>query len=255
MLDRKQIIIATLFGLLCIGIGYLLYRIFFASESATTTKTTKAPTEATKFPEANQGGPRPGQTPGEGGLPISQSDESVTGKNINTNIVPGELVNVTITGVSSDTKNGNARFYNDQDGKFYRLDADGTLRPMGDEVFYNVQDVTWSPTSDESIIEYPDGANVYYNFETKKQATLPKHWESFSFAPAGDKIAAKSIGFSPDTRWLVAADPEGTSVELVEPLGNNADQVIETLTLHYNRARQAAITKELIEITSGDEAL
>jgi F-type H+-transporting ATPase subunit gamma len=36
---------------------------------------------------------------------------------------------------------------------------------------------------------------------------------------------------------------------------NNADDVIRKLTLEYNRARQAAITKELIEITSGAEAL
>lgn len=36
---------------------------------------------------------------------------------------------------------------------------------------------------------------------------------------------------------------------------SNADQVISTLTIQYNRARQAAITKELIEITSGAEAL
>ena len=36
---------------------------------------------------------------------------------------------------------------------------------------------------------------------------------------------------------------------------NNANEVIQKLTLNYNRARQAAITKELIEITSGAEAL
>ncbi|MDD9950552.1 MAG: ATP synthase F1 subunit gamma [Zetaproteobacteria bacterium] len=35
----------------------------------------------------------------------------------------------------------------------------------------------------------------------------------------------------------------------------NAEEVIRSLTLMYNRARQAAITKELIEITSGAEAL
>lgn len=35
----------------------------------------------------------------------------------------------------------------------------------------------------------------------------------------------------------------------------NAEEVIRSLTLTYNRARQAAITKELIEITSGAEAL
>ena len=36
---------------------------------------------------------------------------------------------------------------------------------------------------------------------------------------------------------------------------NNAEEVVKKLTLDYNRARQAAITKELIEITSGAEAL
>lgn len=35
----------------------------------------------------------------------------------------------------------------------------------------------------------------------------------------------------------------------------NADKVIKDLTLAYNRVRQASITKELIEITSGAEAL
>jgi F-type H+-transporting ATPase subunit gamma len=35
----------------------------------------------------------------------------------------------------------------------------------------------------------------------------------------------------------------------------NAGQMIGKLTLKYNRTRQAAITKELIEIISGAEAL
>ena len=35
----------------------------------------------------------------------------------------------------------------------------------------------------------------------------------------------------------------------------NAGEMIERLTLTYNRTRQAQITKELIEIISGAEAL
>ena len=35
----------------------------------------------------------------------------------------------------------------------------------------------------------------------------------------------------------------------------NASDMIDILTLHYNRQRQAQITKELIEIISGAEAL
>ncbi len=35
----------------------------------------------------------------------------------------------------------------------------------------------------------------------------------------------------------------------------NASELISTLQLSYNKARQAAITKELLEIVSGAEAL
>ena len=41
----------------------------------------------------------------------------------------------------------------------------------------------------------------------------------------------------------------------MENATNNADDMIARLTLTYNRTRQAAITKELMEIVSGAEAL
>jgi F-type H+-transporting ATPase subunit gamma len=41
----------------------------------------------------------------------------------------------------------------------------------------------------------------------------------------------------------------------MENATKNAKEMIESLTLHYNKARQAAITKELIEICSGAEAV
>jgi F-type H+-transporting ATPase subunit gamma len=37
----------------------------------------------------------------------------------------------------------------------------------------------------------------------------------------------------------------------MEAATNNAGDVIEALTLHMNKVRQAAITKEIIEIVSG----
>jgi F-type H+-transporting ATPase subunit gamma len=43
-----------------------------------------------------------------------------------------------------------------------------------------------------------------------------------------------------------------TAMELAT---RNADEMIDSLTLFYNRARQAAITKELIEIVSGAQSL
>jgi F-type H+-transporting ATPase subunit gamma len=41
----------------------------------------------------------------------------------------------------------------------------------------------------------------------------------------------------------------------MENATSNADDAISKLTLTYNRTRQAAITKELMEIVSGAEAL
>jgi F-type H+-transporting ATPase subunit gamma len=41
----------------------------------------------------------------------------------------------------------------------------------------------------------------------------------------------------------------------MESATKNAKEMIGRLTLQYNRARQAAITKELMEIVSGAEAL
>ena len=41
----------------------------------------------------------------------------------------------------------------------------------------------------------------------------------------------------------------------MDSASNNANEVIDSLTLTMNRARQAAITKEIIEIVSGAAAL
>jgi F-type H+-transporting ATPase subunit gamma len=41
----------------------------------------------------------------------------------------------------------------------------------------------------------------------------------------------------------------------MESATRNTEEMISALTLQYNRARQAAITKELVEIVSGAEAL
>ncbi len=52
-----------------------------------------------------------------------------------------------------------------------------------------------------------------------------------------------------------AASEHGARMTAMDSATNNADDVIERLTLAYNRARQSAITTEMIEIVSGAEAL
>jgi F-type H+-transporting ATPase subunit gamma len=52
-----------------------------------------------------------------------------------------------------------------------------------------------------------------------------------------------------------AASEHGARMAAMDNATRNAGEMIRALTLRYNRARQAAITKELIEIISGAEAL
>ena len=168
-------------------------------------------------------------------------DEEITGL-IPSPDVPGILDQVdtglppslppVITTITSDNVVGaqfsvgnNLQYYNATDGKFYKIASNGKIDLLSDDVFFNVEHVEWSSQNNEAIIEYPDGANTYYNFDTQRQVTLPRHWESFSFSPQGDSIVAKSVGISEDNRWIVATDPDGKNIRLVEPMGNNADKV------------------------------
>ena len=52
-----------------------------------------------------------------------------------------------------------------------------------------------------------------------------------------------------------AASEQGARMTAMDSATRNAGDVIDRLTLQYNRSRQAMITKELIEIISGAEAL
>ncbi|MFT7583492.1 MAG: F-type H+-transporting ATPase subunit gamma [Myxococcota bacterium] len=51
------------------------------------------------------------------------------------------------------------------------------------------------------------------------------------------------------------ASEMGARMSAMDSATKNAGELIDTLTVQYNRARQAAITTELIEIISGAEAL
>jgi F-type H+-transporting ATPase subunit gamma len=52
-----------------------------------------------------------------------------------------------------------------------------------------------------------------------------------------------------------AASEHGARMSAMESATKNAEEMIGALTLQYNRARQAYVTKELMEIVSGAEAL
>lgn len=224
-MDRKRLIILIAFLIATVLLGYGLYYFFFKKPAAPPPSlpgAVEGEAEPGRLPEAAPGLPREGVAPGA--LPTAAAARQEAIRRAQAQGEEVRLVTDDVIGARAD-KNGNASFYNNTDGKFYRVGRDGRITLLSDQVFYNVEHVTWSPVSDESIIEYPDGSNIYYNFQTRTQVTLPKHWEEFSFSAQGNQIAAKSIGFSPENRWLVAANPDGTGVKLVNALGENADKV------------------------------
>ena len=47
----------------------------------------------------------------------------------------------------------------------------------------------------------------------------------------------------------------GARMTAMESATQNAQELIESLTLTYNKARQAAITREILEVVSGAEGL
>ena len=52
-----------------------------------------------------------------------------------------------------------------------------------------------------------------------------------------------------------SASEQGSRMSAMDNASRNASDMIDSLTLFYNRSRQAVITKELIEIISGAEAV
>jgi len=208
-------------------IGFGLYLAFKKAQVPLAPPSTGPAAPGGQLPTAG-GRPAPGaegQPTPAGGLPTA----AVTTPGV---AAPGYYRPEPITKITTDqtlyasmNEGGNLRYNNAADGKFYTV-KDGVATPLSDQVFYNVKNVTWAKNKDKAVIEYPDSSKIVYNFETKKQISLPKHWEDFSFSNDGNEIAAKSIGLAPENRWLVTTQDDGTGTKLIEPLGDNADKVI-----------------------------
>lgn len=82
----------------------------------------------------------------------------------------------------------------------------------------------------------------------------------FEFEPEAPKLLAALLPKYLSTQVYQAlveaqASEQGARMTAMSAATNNASEMIETLTLAYNKARQAAITKELTEIVTSAEAL
>ena len=99
------------------------------------------------------------------------------------------------------------------------------------------------PMPEADPAEKPSGSQAQYEFEPDEEAILA------ALLPRNMAIQL--------FRALIesAAGEQGARMSAMDNATRNAGDMINRLTLNYNRTRQANITRELIEIISGAEAL
>lgn len=91
--------------------------------------------------------------------------------------------------------------------------------------------------------EQPDLGGAIYEFEPDESEIL-------------EKLLPRNVAVQVYRALLEnSASEQGARMSAMDNATRNAGEMINKLTLVYNRTRQAAITKELIEIISGAEAL
>ena len=84
--------------------------------------------------------------------------------------------------------------------------------------------------------------------------------EGYEFEPDEDEILNNLLPKNISTQIFKAmlensASEQGARMSAMDNATRNAGEMVDKLTIEYNRSRQAAITKELIEIISGAESL
>ncbi len=106
------------------------------------------------------------------------------------------------------------------------------------------------PFDEEDIAESQSGENskaegpvALMNYEPEEEETLgyiiPLYMNSLIFGALVEAVASEN----------------GARMQAMDNATSNAEEMIDTLGLQYNRARQAAITQELTEIVAGASAI
>ncbi len=121
---------------------------------------------------------------------------------------------------------------------------------------------------DVCTIFYNQFKNVITQIPQEQQIIPLKAFESegsssednYEFEPEEDEILSNLLPKNISTQIFKAmlensASEQGSRMSAMDNATRNAGEMVDKLTIQYNRSRQAAITKELIEIISGAESL
>lgn len=115
-------------------------------------------------------------------------------------------------------------------------------------LFFNrfVSVISQIPTAQQvipAVFETAEGASAQYDYEPSEEGILAD-------------LLPRGVATQVFTALLEnGASEQGARMSAMDNATRNAGDMIDRLTIVYNRSRQAAITKELIEIISGAEAL
>ena len=122
---------------------------------------------------------------------------------------------------------------------------------------------------DKCIIFYNNFKNVITQIPQAQQIipaknetvfTEEKNLTTYEFEPEEDEILEDLLPKNISTQIYKAflenaASEQGSRMTAMDNATRNAGDLVDKLTINYNRSRQASITKELIEIISGAESL
>ena len=96
--------------------------------------------------------------------------------------------------------------------------------------------------------------------EKKAESATKTANVDYIFEPSKEEILSELIPKSLKTQFYKAllesnASEHGARMSAMDKATENAKELLKELRLTYNRSRQAAITKEILEIVGGAEAL
>ena len=121
---------------------------------------------------------------------------------------------------------------------------------------------------DKCVLFYSNFKNVITQIPQAQQIIPTEKFESnsneeeifYEFEPDEDEILEDLLPKNISTQVFKAflensASEQGSRMTAMDNATRNAGDLVDKLTINYNRSRQASITKELIEIISGAESL
>ena len=110
------------------------------------------------------------------------------------------------------------------------------------------------------ITQIPQAQQIIPADKIKFENDDVKEEISYEFEPDEDEILEDLLPKNISTQVFKAflenaASEQGSRMTAMDNATRNAGDLVDKLTVNYNRSRQASITKELIEIISGAESL